>query len=80
MTYDIVLEDTRTLYLFGENEHDYGGQKKQTTTQAVIRRCLNAHPVRTCYGPGLGEIPSHTGCAKVLDACRIRLSLFLFCE
>ena len=54
MTYNIVHKDTHTLYLFGENEHDYGGQKKQTTTQAVIRRCLNAHPVRTCYGPGLG--------------------------
>ena len=28
--------------------------RQQKNTQAVIRGCANAHPVRTCYGSGNG--------------------------
>ena len=42
------------LFLFGENDNDFGTTRRQKNTQAVIRGCANAHPVRTCYGSGNG--------------------------
>ena len=49
-----VMAAPQKLYLFGENDVDFGTKKAQHSTQAVIRPCPNAHPVRTCYGPGAG--------------------------
>ena len=46
---EIVEENTRNLYIFGENNIDHKTQNSSKTTQAVIRGLENAAPIRTCY-------------------------------
>jgi hypothetical protein len=67
MTYPIVLANTwwtresakaspHELFIFGENDLDYGTNYRQTSTQAVIRGLRNAVGVRTCSAPGVGYV------------------------
>ena len=74
-----MLATPRELYLFGENEQDYGTNQQQSNTQAVIRGCANAHGVCTCYARGQGyrDATLEANCARIRTDLRDAVCLVL---